>query len=80
MWMVPVQGMALPLPVLRTVPDRLFHEGGFLARRAFPADDHTGEGVDDEGRAAEPAGCHRDLREIGEGDQGRGLRSELAVE
>jgi hypothetical protein len=59
------QRAALPAPVGGSLPDGPLHDGGLLARRALPAGDQPGEGVDDERGVAEPAAAHRHVGEVG---------------
>jgi hypothetical protein len=60
----PAEGPSLPGPQRGCLADRLLHERGLLAQRAFPAGDQPGEGVDAEGGVPEAAAVHRHIAEV----------------
>jgi hypothetical protein len=76
---VVLQGIALRGPERRGLGDGALDERGVFGRRALPADDQAGEGVDHERGVTEP-GQRADVGEIGHQQGVRRLDSELPVD
>jgi hypothetical protein len=74
------QRAALPAPVGDGLADRRFDEVGVLARRALPAGDQPGVGVDDERGVAEPAAGQWHVGEVGHVQQTGCCGMELPVD
>ena len=75
-----LQGISLSRAECCGLGDGVFDERGVLGRRALPADDPPGEGVDDEGWVGERAACQAHVGEVGDQQPVRCGHPELALD